>query len=172
VPFRRAHARLEHALRRQSSPTSSSDDQMPTSSPAMYAAPRPVVSVLVGRRTGMPAKSACICINRLFCDAPPSTRSSVMGSGSDSFMTSMSSALESAMASRAALAMCAFVVPRVIPMIAPRAWGSHSGAPSPVNAGTTATPPLSGTEAASGSISAEWLMTPISSLSHCTSARR
>ncbi len=39
------------------------------------------------------------------------------------------------------------MVPRVIPKIAPRAWGSQCGAPNPTKAGTTITPPESGTEA-------------------------
>ena len=45
-------------------------------------------------------------------------------------------------------------MPRVMPTIVPRAYGSHHGLPSPVKAGTRKTPPLSATDAASGPISA------------------
>ena len=48
-------------------------------------------------------------------------------------------------ASSAARAICARVVPRVSPTIVPRACGSQCGAPSPANAGTRYTPPVSGT---------------------------
>ena len=40
-------------------------------------------------------------------------------------------------------------MPRVRPSTAPRAVASHSGAPRPVKAGTTTTPPESPTEPAS-----------------------
>ena len=49
--------------------------------------------------------------------------------------------------------MCARVVPPLIPAMMPRAPGSHHGAPRPLNAGTKATPPLSGTDAASPAVS-------------------
>ena len=57
-----------------------------------------------------------------------------------------------------------------MPTIVPRAYGSHHGEPSPVNAGTTYTPPESATDAASGPISAASRMTPRPSRSHCTAA--
>ena len=47
-----------------------------------------------------------------------------------------------------------------MPEHAPRAYGSHHGEPSPVNAGTNTTPPLSGTLAASGPVSAASAMMP------------
>src|SRR4051794_11404534 len=57
------------------------------------------------------------------------------------------------MASTTARARCARVVPRVMPNTVPRAYGSHQGEPSPVNAGTRYTPPVSGTLDASGPVS-------------------
>ena len=64
--------------------------------------------------------------------------------------------------------MCARVVPRVIPKMAPRACGSQSGAPKPVSAGTNTTPPLSGTLNANSSDSEAMSMMPSPSRSHCT----
>ena len=61
-------------------------------------------------------------------------------------------------------------MPRVMPTIVPRAYGSHHGEPRPVNAGTTYTPPLSGTLAASGPISAASSMMPRPSRSHWIAA--
>ncbi len=75
-----------------------------------------------------------------------------------------------AIASTTARAMCARVVPRVMPTTVPRAYGSQSGAPSPANAGTTNTPPVSSTEAASGPTSEASAMIPRPSRSHCTAA--
>ncbi len=40
-------------------------------------------------------------------------------------------------------------MPRVMPTIVPRAYGSHHGEPSPVNAGTTNTPSVSSIDVAS-----------------------
>ena len=74
------------------------------------------------------------------------------------------------MLSSAARAMCAAVVPRVIPTIVPRAYGSQCGAPSPAKAGTRYTPPLSGTLVASASMSAACRISPRPSRSHCTTA--
>jgi len=85
-------------------------------------------------------------------------------------MASRTSATWKAMASSAARARCPAVVPRVIPAISPRAYGSQCGAPSPANAGTRYTPPLSGTLAASASTSAAVRISPSPSRSHCTTA--
>ena len=82
--------------------------------------------------------------------APPSTRSSVRSMPASSRMASSRSATWNAMLSSAARAMWPAVVPRVMPTIVPRAYGSQCGAPRPANAGTRYTPPLSGTDAASG----------------------
>ena len=63
------------------------------------------------------------------------------------------------------------VVPRVMPTIVPRAYGSHHGEPRPVNAGTTNTPSVSGTDvAASGPVSAASSMMPSPSRSHWMAA--
>src|SRR4029078_10897516 len=52
----------------------------------------------------------------------------------------------------------------------PRAYGSHHGLPSPANAGTRYTPPLSGTVAANGPISAAEPIRPSPSRSHWMAA--
>src|SRR5262245_33121799 len=54
--------------------------------------------------------------------------------------------------------------------MAPRAYGSQCGAPSPTNAGTTTTPSDEGTLVASRSTSTDDLITPRPSRSHCTTA--
>ena len=66
--------------------------------------------------------------------------------------------------------MCALVSNRVSPQITPRASGRQCGAKRPENAGTITQPPLSGTLAASASISAAVPIMPRLSRSHCTSA--
>ena len=62
------------------------------------------------------------------------------------------------------------MVPRVMPTMVPRAYGSHHGAPSPVRAGTKYTPPVSGTDSESGPASAASRITPRPSRSHCKAA--
>ena len=57
-----------------------------------------------------------------------------------------------------------------MPVMRPRASGRQCGAPRPVSAGTMVTPPESGTDRASASISAAAAMMPRPSRSHCTSA--
>ncbi len=64
--------------------------------------------------------------------------------------------------------MCAAVVPRLSPVIVPRAYWSHHGAPMPVSAGTKYTPPLSPTLRASLSTSDDERIMPSPSRSHCT----
>ena len=54
--------------------------------------------------------------------------------------------------------------------MAPRASASQYGAPSPVKAGTTYTPPVSGTLRAMAHVSATSSMRPSSSRSHCKRA--
>jgi hypothetical protein len=74
------------------------------------------------------------------------------------------------MPSSVARARWARVVPRVRPLMRPRASGRQCGAPSPAKAGTTMTPPESGTDAASASTSAAEVKKPSPSRSHCTAA--
>lgn len=74
------------------------------------------------------------------------------------------------MDSSVALTSCARVKPRVMPVIVPRAYWFQYGAPRPVKAGTTYTPPVSATERASASEAAASGMSFSSSLSHCTAA--
>ena len=64
--------------------------------------------------------------------------------------------------------MCALVLNRDSPTIAPRASERQYGANNPENAGTKYTPPLSATWRASVSLSAAPLMMPSWSRSHCT----
>ena len=66
--------------------------------------------------------------------------------------------------------MWARVVPRVRPMMRPRACGSQCGAPRPVSAGTNTTPSLSGTVAAMAAVSAADPTIWSPSRSHCTAA--
>ena len=66
--------------------------------------------------------------------------------------------------------MWAAVVPRVMPTIVPRAYGSQCGAPSPANAGTRYTPPLSGTDSGQRLDVGRLRMMPSPSRSHCTTA--
>ena len=93
--------------------------------------------------------------------APPSTRSAARWRGrrrpsanpdrrTGPAMASVMSRTWKAIASTQARASWARPAPRVSPVTMPRAVGSHCGLPSPVRAGTKVTPPLSGTEAASG----------------------
>ena len=112
--------------------------------------------------------------------APPSTRSAASrreeaaAAPSDRpgrpDMASITSRVWKAMASTQARASWARPTPRVRPVTMPRAWGSHHGLPSPVSAGTKTTPPVSGTEAASGPTSAAAAMMPSPSRSHWTAA--
>src|SRR6185369_2482220 len=83
--------------------------QTPTASPARYAAPSAVVSVMAGRTTGTPATSAWNCRSRLFRAAPPSTRSSVTSAAESARIASSRSATWKAMPSSAARATWAAV---------------------------------------------------------------
>src|ERR1044071_7198239 len=74
------------------------------------------------------------------------------------------------MASSAARAKWAAVVPRVMPEIEPRAYWSQWGAPRPAKAGTIYRPPEALTLLASFSISVEDLTMPRPSRSHWTTA--
>ena len=98
--------------------------------------------------------------------APPSTRMSVTETPAALVIASTTSRVWKAIDSTTARAMWALVVPRVMPRIAPRAYGSHHGLPSPVNAGTTTTPPVLATDSASGPICEAWSMMLMPSRSH------
>ena len=74
------------------------------------------------------------------------------------------------MPSSVARAMCADVVPRVSPRIAPRARGSQYGAPRPASAGTKYTPSLAVTRAARAAESRASAMIPRPSRSHWMAA--
>ena len=88
------------------------------------AAPRAVVSMAVGRSTRVSRRSDCICIRRLFPDAPPSTRTSSTTRSVSSAIVSATSVTWCAIDSNAALATCARVALRVRPAISPAPAGS------------------------------------------------
>src|SRR6185295_7311271 len=148
----RARASCQRARRKAASPgficgskrrssfhseaSSASDCHSPTPRPASAAAPKAVVSVFSGRKTDTPRMSAWNCISRLLRAAPPSTRSSLNAQPASWCIASIRSAVWKAMLSSAARAMWARLEPRVRPMIVPRAYASHCGAPSPAKAGT------------------------------------
>ena len=71
-----------------------------------------------------------------FAVAPPSTRSSVSVRPASFSMATRTSALWKAIDSRTARARWPPVEPRVSPKMAPRAYASQCGAPSPAKAGT------------------------------------
>ena len=98
---------------------------------------------------GPPARdwSAWSWRRRSIADAPPSARSSASGSPVAAVMASTMSRTWKAMASTTARASWARPVPRVRPVIVPRARGSHHGLPRPVKAGTTVTPAAVGDRA-------------------------
>src|SRR5690349_16233548 len=99
--------------------------QTPSSSPASAAAPSAVVSSTSGRATGTPSRSAWNCIKKSFAAAPPSTWSARSVSCASAVMASSTSLVLYAIASSAARARWARLVPRVSPTIVPRALGSH-----------------------------------------------
>ena len=66
--------------------------------------------------------------------------------------------------------MWAAVVPRVRPVMRPRASGRQCGAPSPASAGTNTSSPESLTLFARASMSEAFSMRPRPSRSHCTAA--
>ena len=78
-------------------------------------------------------------MSRSFSAAPPSTRSGEVSAGVLLIATRRSHT-SNAIPSSVARATCAAVVPRVRPVILPRAPWSQYGAPSPASAGTNATP--------------------------------
>jgi hypothetical protein len=85
-------------------------------------------------------------------------------------MASSTSAVPYVMASSAARTRWARVLPRESPTMVPRASGSQWGAPSPTNAGTKYTPPLSSIERARASDSGAVDTSPSPSRTHCTAA--
>ena len=101
--------------------------------------------------------------------APPSTRTSE-GAVPVAAMVSSTSRTWKPMASIMARARWARPVPRLSPVMVPRAAGSQWGLPSPVKAGTMTTPSDDSTVRASGSSSADSAMMPSPSRSHCTPA--
>ena len=149
--------------------TAAASAKKPVAMPANSAAPRAVVSSIAGRSTGRPSTSACICMRRSLAAAPPSTRSRGRAAPASCSIAETTSATESEIAWSAARAIWAAVVPRVMPTSNPRACGSQKGAPRPVSAGTSITPPVSATLRASGSMSLARPMMPRPSRSHPTS---
>mmetsp|Transcript_19942 Transcript_19942/g.43328 ORF Transcript_19942/g.43328 Transcript_19942/m.43328 type:complete len:261 (+) Transcript_19942:311-1093(+) len=140
----------------------------PTPRPAMKAAPRAVVSATLGLTSGTLSRSERNCIIRELTVPPPSTRSLTSGIlWSLSFcMACATSTVWKALASKAARTMCALVLNAVKPTITPLASPRQYGANSPAKAGTKYTPPLSGTDRASASLSSAFFTIPRLSLSH------
>ncbi|OGU07429.1 MAG: hypothetical protein A2075_14125 [Geobacteraceae bacterium GWC2_58_44] len=74
-----------------------------------------------GLSTGAPSRSACSSSSRSFRAAPPSTRSSLSAMPLPLSMARMASTVWKAIASSAARARWALLLPRVRPAITPRA---------------------------------------------------
>ena len=108
----------------------------PAEIPAKPAAPNAVVSTIGGRRTETSLRLLWNSISQLFLEAPPSTLSSLMLIWESFSIAFRTSTVPYAIASRAALTRWFLPVPRVIPKIAPFAFGNHLGAPNPTKAGT------------------------------------
>ena len=79
------------------------------------------------RRAGRPGTGT----SRSITDAPPSTRISAGAVPLARLIASTTSAVWNAIDSTTARARCARLVPRVMPTIVPRAYGSHHGEPRP-----------------------------------------
>src|SRR6266403_2260428 len=118
----RGSNRLSSVQRRS---TSSIERHTPAPSPARYAAPSAVVSITRGRNTATSSTSAWNWHRKSFAAAPPSTRSSRTAIPASAAIASSTSRLWNAIASSAARARCAPVVPRVRPTIVPRAYMSQ-----------------------------------------------
>ena len=138
--------------------------------PARKPAPSAVVSSIAGRATSRPSTSAWNCMSHEFAAAPPSTRRRRIRTLASRSIAATTSATWNATASSVARTSMSAVVPRVMPSTAPRAPASHHGAPRPVNAGTTWTPPASGVLRAIASVSFAARTSPSPSRSHCTAA--
>ena len=146
---------------------SSSEPNIPQPTPASIAAPSAVVSTNAGRSTASPSMSARSWASQPFEDIPPSILSTSHGAPSAA-KQAIRSWVWCAIASRAARATWARPVAKLRPEMAPLASGRQCGAPRPLCAGTICTPPLSGTDRASASVSAELPSSPRSSRSHLT----
>ena len=83
------------------------------------------------------------CIKKLLLLAPPSTLRSFSLRPESSCIAFNTSLTWYAIDSSVALTRWALLAPRVRPIIAPLAYISQYGAPSPANAGTTYTPLVS-----------------------------
>ena len=119
-----------------------------------------------GRTTRQFKMSAWNCIKKSFLEAPPSTFSSFNLIPELRSISSRRSLVWYAMDSNAALVICSFDVAAVIPIIIPLAPVFQCGAPSPVNAGTKNTPPLSGILSAITLVLAAWSTKLILSRNH------
>ena len=121
-----------------------------TRAPPSSAAPMALTSARSPRITGRSRMSAWNCI-RLSLRAGAAIGAELRSAAAprSCSIAANTSATWNAMASIAARARCAGLVPSERPVTMPRASGAQCGAPSPTRAGTKVTPLLSGTVAAS-----------------------
>ena len=127
----RRPARSAATGRRSASSASRVGDQRRRRAPRGPRRRAPSTPARRATSTGRPSTSAWNCMRNRFAVAPPSARRISSSPGT----ASITSATWNAIASSAARAMCARVVPRVMPLIRPRASGSQCGDPSPVERG-------------------------------------
>ena len=143
--------------------TSSRPLQTPVAKPARKAAPTAVVSIFLGRSTGITRTCARNWHSHAFAAIPPSTRMAACGRGT--ILRHRLGQIEVLQARgrppSAARAKCAPVASSVSPTYSlPCAFGSQCGAPRPTNAGTMITPWPSGTRVARLSVSVASAITP------------
>ena len=84
-----------------------------------------MVSVTSGLTTLAPSKSAWNCISRLLREAPPSTLREASRTPASFCIAETISMVWKAIPSSAARAICAAVVPRVMPVMLPFAYWSQ-----------------------------------------------
>ena len=151
--------------------TVAGESHTPSAMPARKAAPSAVVSCTAARRTGTPSRSAWnwqqqVHHRRAAVDPHLGGRGAArrghrvddVGRLERHRLHDGAGEVRAAGAAGDARGSC------------PARTGPTTGDPSPVNAGTTYTPPVSGTDAASGPISAASAMIPRPSRSHWTAA--
>ena len=119
----RSHPRLETRSHRDAQVTQllPRPARTPPPAPRGYAAPSAVASVFCGRTSGVRKMSLWNCMRKPFADAPPSTFSSRSGTPASASIATARSCTWYASASSAARTTCARDVPRVRPVVSPRA---------------------------------------------------
>ena len=115
--------------------TSSGEAQTSSAMPARNAAPSAVVSWMAARRTGTPSTSAWNWHSRSITDAPPSTRISAEAARVRDRVDDVGGLERHRLDDRAGEMSARGAAGDADDRA--RAYGSHHGEPSPVNAGTT-----------------------------------